>query len=194
MSATKLPPLEIDPSLSGKENLLILINRDNGTSASISDLSFAAPLDYDDPYDKNNRNTMVTVTGHPTSEYAGSYTFKYWRKSLDRFAKEYVVDLDQVEASGHPVATIDDIHAYVCTELGLIADDVYIDALEMPVFDWENPVHEVFMTARLGSYVYSNSLKIVLVRDGRTDLGDIFGPGEVVDGIVIDPDSGVVIL
>lgn len=192
MSYNTLPPLEIDPSLSGKENLLFLINRDNGTNASISELTFAAPLDYDDPYDKNNRNTMVTVTGIPTSDYAGSYTFKYWRKSLDRFANKYVVDLDQVEASGHPVSTIDDIHAYVCTELGLIADDVYITTTEMPVFDWENPVQEVFMAARLGSYVYNNSLKIALVRDVRIDLNDIFGPGEEGSGIIADPDLGIV--
>lgn len=192
MSNKNLPPLEIDPSLSAKENLLRLINRDNGTSATISQITFQSPLEYDDPWDKNNRNTSVTVTGLPTSEYPGSYTFKYWRQSLHRIAEEFVVDMDELDRQEIPNDTIEDIHAYVCSQLKLIPDEVYISATEIPEFDWENPVHEMYLTANLLSYTYTRSIKLVLVRDTRIDLDDIFGPGG--DGVIVDPDLGGIII
>ncbi len=192
MSNRNLPPLEIDPELSAKENLLRLINRDNGTDATLSQLTFQTPLEYDDPWDKNNRNTSVTIVGIPTSEYPGSYTFKYWRQALHRIAEELVIDMDELDQNEIPNETIDDIHAYVCEQLKLIPDEVYITATEIPEFDWENPVHELYLTAKLNSYTYVRSLKLVLVRDTRIDLDDIFGPGG--DGVIVDPDLGGIII
>lgn len=187
MSKNTLPPFRIDPAMSAKENLMAMINRDNGTATAVDQLTFFLPLDYDDPFDKNSRNTMVTVTGEPDSEYPGSFTFKYWRQSLDRIGDGHVVDLDQMEAAGFPTDTLDQIKMYLCQQLELIEEEVYFTTSSIPEFDWEHPSHELLLASKLNSYVYKHSMKVVLVRDTRTDLDDIFGPGDGEDGVVIIP-------
>lgn len=177
-----LPPMEIDPEISALENLISLLNRDNKTNVTADDVTIGLPRDYNDPFDRNNRNTQVDVTGEPGTPYEGTYTFRYWRNDLNRILDDVVIDLDLLDDAEIPYSTVEQLKRYVCQHFKLIPDEVYFTTETVPSPDFENPTVTLLLAAKLGSYTYTRSGLVTLTR-GKIDLGDIWDGGD--DGVII---------
>lgn len=70
--------------MSYKQDLLDLINRDNGTTLTLDDVVFANPSPATPDVEGGIQNTQIKVFGVESKGFAGQFVFKYRRIDLAR--------------------------------------------------------------------------------------------------------------
>ena len=70
--------------MSYKQDLLDLINQDNGTTLTLEDLVFSDPSPATPDVVGGNQNSKITVFGVESRGFAGQFVFKYRRIDLAR--------------------------------------------------------------------------------------------------------------
>lgn len=141
-------PIVSDFTKVSKQIVLDLINFDNQSSLTASDIAFGIPAVNTDPTPP--RNTKLTVTAEPNSGLAGSVEVQYDRVNLSLLAgtmsKEFSVGNATMISD-----IIPEINARY--HVNLAADD-YVDA-SLPAFAGEpNEILPVDVVAKAGSLVW----------------------------------------
>jgi hypothetical protein len=85
-----------DNSLSNipKQQLLDLINNDNGVALTLDQVTLSDPV----PFNYANRNTKVTLTAKPDTAFANSKDFYYNRLALTRLGYVGVVSTEPISS------------------------------------------------------------------------------------------------
>ena len=74
--------MKYDILKSGIENILALINADNGQELNLEQISIGEPAVFEDVTGVNPRNTEIVVSAQPGSGMVGSQTLRYTRLDL----------------------------------------------------------------------------------------------------------------
>lgn len=167
--------MDIDPSLSARDNLLALIKHDYDLDLSLRQAVFEPPRSYHDPSGRNRRNTEIAARYVADTGSVKTITFKYWRVDLYQY-NETVVDV-----TGSVFDTIDGFKYVVCERLGIIAEEVDILDPTLPEFTPFKSSHSFSLIAKTGSLTYFGTFDLTVTMDVGVDLSNLLGNG-VLDG------------
>ena len=114
--------------MSYKQDLLDLINRDNGTTLTLEDLIFGNPSPATPDVEGGIQNTQIKVFGVESQGLAGQFVFKYRR-----------IDLARLFVGREPVAQVPAGTALLADVLTSLSERYGI-ALPVAEFMWQPPV------------------------------------------------------
>lgn len=134
MTDTSLPPI------TAKQELIDLINHDNHTTLSADDVTFSAPsiVNY------QGRNTQVTVTANPNTQFSGNMNVFYNRLAVS--------DLGYIGIVSADIISPDDFLAMISTNKGI---DLLAEEFEPFII----PVLEVGGVAQIALVAKSTAIK-----------------------------------
>lgn len=114
--------------MSYKQDLLDLINRDNGTTLTLDDLIFGSPSPAAPDVEGGIQNTQIKVFGVESRGFAGQFVFKYRR-----------IDLARLFVGREPVAQVPAGTALLADVLASLSARY---GVELPVaeFMWQPPL------------------------------------------------------
>lgn len=148
----------LDFSVSSKQLILDLINRDNGRDLTLNDVDLVNPTPNPSNYPRNTNIQMVAL---PNSGYSGTWTAHYNRLDLGVFfgATTPAIIADNLESTHEALSFVNETYG-----LGLSGDDIELEALAG---------HEHVFKVKADSFAWTGqfTLEIVpTVGDGLTDL------------------------
>ena len=146
--------MQFDILKSGIENILALLNADNGQALTLEQVGLTSPSVYVDGAGVNPRNTEITVSALSGSGFSGSQTLRYTRVDLASKAVEAV----EVQLTAE--STLETIKAQLVADLGVRDDEVALSDIEMPAFEAGQAV--IALQAVEGSYGYIGSVSVTL--------------------------------
>lgn len=147
--------LQIDLTKTAKQNLLNLLNRDNGTDFTQSHLLISVPQPHSDP-DNPFINSEVTVTALAGSGFYGSVTLQYTRVDLAVLGGELTYTLERN-------TTLNDIRLAIALSQGVLADELTFDVPDVPVLSYGQSDTTIKLQAKGGSYCYIGQVDIKLI-------------------------------
>lgn len=169
----------LDPLKSSIQNILDLMNADNGRALTMDQVAIGAPEVFEDPEGINTRNTQITVSAvEGSTEFKGSQTLRYSRLALATIGAavaEYQSDAE---------TTLEAIKAAVVAQLGLIGDDVDFVETAMPVWGDEmidGETAQLTLRAKADSHAYVGDLMVTVVEpiDGRERMSEVYAVSDL---------------
>lgn len=149
--------MKFDIQKSGIENVLALVNGDNGQAFTLEQISIGAPAVYVDETGVNPRNTQIEVTALPGSGMVGTQTHRFTRLDLAGLSQEAIV-VQLAEDS-----TLEAVKAQVVAQLAVADSEVAFSVSEMPAFE-DSDEAVIELVAAEGSYGYIGQVSVTLVK------------------------------
>lgn len=149
----------LDFSVSSKQLILDLINRDNGRDLTLNDVDLVNPTPNPSNYP---RNTNVQMVALPNSGYSGSWTAHYNRLDLDIFfgSTTPAIIADNLESTHEALSYINETYG-----LGLSGDDIELEALAG---------HQHTFKAKAGSFAWTGEFSLEIVPTTGDNLTDLY--------------------
>lgn len=147
--------MQFDILKSGIENILALVNGDNGQTLTLEQIAISAPAVFVDESGVNSRNTEIVVSAVAGSGFKNSQALRYTRVDVASKAVEAVsIQLDAE-------STLETIKAQLVGQLGVRGEELELSVAEMPAFEDGSAV--IQLRAVEGSYGYVGSVDVTLV-------------------------------
>lgn len=177
--------MQINSANSAVQNFLDLINADNGTSLTESEVSVGTPAAWDDGNGgvDNDRNSIVTLTAVVDSGYAGTVDVRYYRLDVDQIKTNGAITLERTLTESATLTTVRDALA---TQLGVIAAEVELQddqgtaLTEVPTIA-EGETATVYLGAVAGSLTYTGL--------ASATLNPYVAPDQQIDEVVTTTDA-----
>lgn len=162
--------IPVDLNKSAIDNLFSLINKSTQRDIQKTDVNLTYPTLYHS--DSDPRNTQIILTATASSKYAGSFTFRYLRNSLEDYALLNEQELP-FTVSVMQDDSVETILSFIANNIGVIDNQIEftteIEALEnFPIL--------TKVKAKQYSYCYIGEIDVIL-NDGLIDLGVLFADG-----------------
>lgn len=156
--------MQINITKSASQNLMDLINSDNGTALTEAEISFGVPAEFDDGNGgaTNDRNSQVEVSAVEGGGYTDSVTIRYYRLDLDILKGALVLERTLSDTS-----TLTTVRDAMATTVGLIKEEVKLvddqgaDLAELPTIA-EGETATVYLAALSDSYCYIGQTAVTL--------------------------------
>jgi len=149
--------MKFDILKSGIDNVLGLINADNGQSFTLDQISISAPAVFVDETGVNPRNTQIVATALEGSGMAGTQTFRFTRLDLfDRSENAIVIQLGEA-------TTLEEVKAQVVQQLEVADGEVQLSVSEMPAFE-DSDSAVIQLVANESSYGYIGQIDVTLLK------------------------------
>ena len=145
----------IDPSLTGKENVLLLLAQRLSEPVSAEMIQFGLPTSVDIDEGLANTNTKVIIEAEPGSGFSGHLALYYRRLDLAEFVLE--------QPYYHPLTgdeTVASLLTTVCHHLNVRSSDVSLSLSSIPEVDAPLSIQIV---ANQSSLLYVGKIEVLLL-------------------------------
>lgn len=144
------------------QNLIALINQQNGTSVTSAEITLGTPVTWTDPEAIDPQNTQIDVSATPGGGYVGTINFEYTRLDLDVINSAQNLSYELSDTS-----TVESIRDAAATQLGvimaqcIITDDQGTELVEVPTVN-AGETATVYLTAIDTSFTYIGTTAVTV--------------------------------